>query len=57
MMNRWTTMKTEMAQGDKFKDRRPYLASECKIIPEAEKWRRQIIGELTRKVSEIQNGA
>ena len=58
MMNRWTTMKTEMAKGGggKFGDRRPYLASECKTISEAEKWRRQIIGELTRKVAEIQNG-
>ncbi len=45
-----------MKGGDHLKDRRPYLSSECKNIPEAEKWRRQIIGEMSRKVAEIQNG-
>ena len=37
--------------------RRPYLASECKSLPEAEKWRREILREVTKKVAEIQNGA
>lgn len=36
--------------------KRPFLASECKVLPEAEKWRRQVIGEISRKVAEIQNG-
>ena len=40
-----------------FKDRRPYLASDCDNLQEAEKWRRQIIGEISRKVAQIQNGA
>jgi pre-mRNA-splicing factor ISY1 len=56
MMNRWSTMKAEMMKGGPGLDRRPYLASECKNVPEAEKWRRQIIGEMSRKVAEIQNG-
>lgn len=56
MMNRWSSMKEDMMKGgDHLKDRRPYLSSECKNIPEAEKWRRQIIGEMSRKVAEIQN--
>ena len=37
--------------------RRPYLASECNSLPDAEKFRRQIIGEIMRKVTTIQNGA
>ncbi|ORY04837.1 pre-mRNA-splicing factor ISY1 [Basidiobolus meristosporus CBS 931.73] len=36
-------------------ERRPYLASECRSLPEAEKWRRQIINEISRKVTQIQN--
>ncbi|KAL7644711.1 UNVERIFIED_CONTAM: hypothetical protein RMT77_004524 [Armadillidium vulgare] len=35
--------------------RRPYLASECEDLREAEKWRNQIISEIARKVSQIQN--
>ncbi|XP_061730464.1 pre-mRNA-splicing factor ISY1 homolog [Nerophis ophidion] len=39
----------------KFKERRPYLASECNDLHKAEKWRRQIISEISKKVSQIQN--
>lgn len=39
-----------------FQERRPYLSSECDDLPKAEKWRRQIIGEISRKVAQIQNG-
>ena len=38
------------------KARRPYLASECEDLREAEKWRNQVIAEIARKVSQIQNG-
>lgn len=37
------------------KERRPYLASECLELPKAEKWRMQIIREIAKKVSQIQN--
>lgn len=37
------------------KTRRPYLASECEDLREAEKWRNQVISEVARKVSQIQN--
>lgn len=40
----------------KQKERRPHLASEVNNLPEAEKWRRQVIGEVSRKVSKIQDG-
>lgn len=37
------------------KERRPFLASEENSLRKAEKWRRQIIGEVSRRVSQIQN--
>lgn len=41
--------------GLKQKERRPYLASDCDDLHQAEKWRRQILGEISRKVAQIQN--
>ncbi|XP_071817929.1 pre-mRNA-splicing factor ISY1 homolog [Apostichopus japonicus] len=37
------------------KERRPFLASEENSLRKAERWRRQIIGEVSRRVSQIQN--
>lgn len=37
-------------------ERRPYLATECDDLRKAEKFRRQIIGEISKKVAQIQNG-
>lgn len=39
----------------KVKERRPYLATECDDLRKAEKFRLQIIREISRKVSQIQN--
>ncbi|CAG8785151.1 12953_t:CDS:2, partial [Racocetra fulgida] len=39
----------------KPKERRPYLASDCNSLKDAEKWRQQIIREISRKVSKIQD--
>ncbi|KNC76444.1 hypothetical protein SARC_11057 [Sphaeroforma arctica JP610] len=36
---------------------RPYLATECHDGTECEKWRRQILKEISKKVSQIQNSA
>ncbi|WAR26160.1 ISY1-like protein [Mya arenaria] len=36
-------------------ERRPYLATECDDVKKAEKFRRQIIGEVSKKVAQIQN--
>ena len=35
---------------------RPYLSSECDNLPDAEKFRRDILSEVTKKVAYIQNG-
>ncbi|GLD98995.1 hypothetical protein PINS_up007713 [Pythium insidiosum] len=53
LLNRWTSMKQNFS--DTFKNRRPYLASECDSLKDAERWRRQIIREISKKVSDIQN--
>ncbi|KAL7086804.1 hypothetical protein ACP275_13G024200 [Erythranthe tilingii] len=53
MLNRFITMKEE--EKKKPKERRPYLASECRDLAEADRWRQQILREIGRKVAEIQN--
>ncbi|KAK1273822.1 hypothetical protein QJS04_geneDACA009583 [Acorus gramineus] len=55
MLNRFITMKAEEKR--KPKERRPYLASECRDLAEADRWRNQIIREIGAKVADIQNEA
>ncbi|CAI0397638.1 unnamed protein product [Linum tenue] len=53
MLNRFITLKEQ--EKKKPKERRPFLASECRDLAEADKWRQQIMREIGRKVAEIQN--
>lgn len=53
MMNKWTTMKEQMAKPERA--RRPFLSSECDNLQDAELWRRDIIRETTKSVHLIQN--
>lgn len=53
MLNRFVTMKE--TEKKKPKERRPYLASECRDLAEADRWRQQILREIGHKVSDIQN--
>jgi pre-mRNA-splicing factor ISY1 len=53
MLNRFITMKNE--EKKKPKERRPYLASECRDLADADRWRQQIVREIGRKVAEIQH--
>ncbi|KAJ6798127.1 pre-mRNA-splicing factor ISY1-like protein [Iris pallida] len=53
MLNRFITMKQEEKR--KPKERRPYLASECRDLAEADRWRAEILREIGVKVAEIQN--
>jgi len=53
MLNRFITMKNE--EKKKPKERRPYLASECRDLADADKWRSEILREIGVKVAEIQN--
>ncbi|KAH8395757.1 hypothetical protein KR215_000580, partial [Drosophila sulfurigaster] len=50
---RWRAAK-EVESGEK--ERRPYLASECSDLPKCEKFRLEIIREISKKVAQIQNG-
>lgn len=57
MLNKWVKMRE---QGDNFAEiqaakRRPHLASLCEHLHDAEKWRRQIIREISGGISKIQN--
>jgi pre-mRNA-splicing factor ISY1 len=38
-------------------DRRPKMASACKSLRDCERWRGEILREISRKVSKIQDGA
>lgn len=42
-------------ENKKPKQRHPFLASEFRDLAEADKWRQQIMCEIGRKVTEIQN--
>ncbi|XP_050203665.1 uncharacterized protein LOC126653774 [Mercurialis annua] len=53
MLNRYLTFKKQ--EKKKPKERRPYLASLCGSLAEANRWRQQILREVDRKVTEIQN--
>lgn len=52
---RWRNAKMAEEGLDKKPERRPYLATQCDNVKEAEKWRLQIIREISKKVSQIQN--
>lgn len=53
MLNKFLAAKQDAARGPKQK--RPYLATECHDLNEADKWRQQILREIGKKVMEIQN--
>lgn len=53
LLARWYSYQKDLETPEKAK--RPYLATECNSLQEAEKWRHQIIKEIARKVSQIQN--
>ncbi|OAD56810.1 Pre-mRNA-splicing factor ISY1 like protein, partial [Eufriesea mexicana] len=51
---RWRAAQSN-EEARKEQERRPYLASECRDLRKAEKWRMQIIREIAKKVAQIQN--
>lgn len=54
MLNRFWKAKADEARGETAE--RPNVASTVQSITLAEKWRTQIVREMSRKVAEIQNG-
>jgi pre-mRNA-splicing factor ISY1 len=55
VLNRLLQAKKDALRGEVQK--RPYLATQCTELPEAERWRAQIVREISREVSAIQNGS
>jgi pre-mRNA-splicing factor ISY1 len=55
MLNRWVAMKKEL--NSRSKDKRPNVSTECNNLQECERWRNQIIKEITKKVADIQNAS
>ena len=64
MLNKWTRMKEEMKEGSGLltsssslpsRRKRPYLASLCPHLSDAEQFRNQIIHEISNKLTKIQN--
>lgn len=53
MLNRWIKMK-RMLHSKKV-EKRPSMADSCNSITKCEKWRKQIIQEIIKKMSKIQN--
>lgn len=56
MLYRFREAKNAELGGSRFKERRPYRVSEVTSLVEAEKWRRNVIGDISKKVSKIQDG-
>ncbi len=54
ILSRWTTMMANEGKEEK-PTKRPYLATECNDLQEAEKWRRQVIRDISKRVAQIQN--
>eukprot|EP00794_Sanderia_malayensis_P020341 gene20341-22344_t len=54
ILSRWTTMMANEGKEEKL-TKRPFLATECKDLQEAEKWRRQVIRDVSKRVAQIQN--
>ena len=53
LFNKWDTFKKDFHSVGS--NRRPLLASECDSLGDADKWRREIVRDLTKKTSMIQN--
>jgi pre-mRNA-splicing factor ISY1 len=54
MLNRFLSSKMDKEGGGR-PSKRPYLASNCKDLNEADKWRSEILRDIGKKVMEIQN--
>lgn len=61
MMNKWVRMREEddptskLSRNAARRAKRPFLASHCEHLADAEKFRRQIVGEIADGVKKIQN--
>jgi len=57
MLNRFVAAKKDLLHPRPSEQRRPHLSSLVSDVDEAERWRRQVIRDISKAVSQIQNGA
>jgi len=57
LLNRFVAAKKELSHPRSSSQRRPHLSSLVSDVDECEKWRRQVISEISKNVSMIQNGS
>ncbi|KAJ1422473.1 Isy1-like splicing factor [Ochromonadaceae sp. CCMP2298] len=55
LFSKWDTFKKQ--SNAEAPGRRPFLASECESVQEAEKWRRELVRDVTKKISALSNAA
>lgn len=53
MFNKWTTFKSDFHKV--ATNKRPLVAAECDNLGDAEKWRRELVRDITKKIALIQN--
>lgn len=59
MLNKWVALREKGNQNPAFarRNKRPHLASECEHLADAERFRGQIVREISRLIEKIQNPA
>ena len=57
MLNKWVALREKGNATPSFRNKRPHLASECEHLADAERFRGQIIREITHGIAKIQNPA
>lgn len=55
MLNRWVAMKKELSS--RSKEKRPRFSWEVNNLSECERWRQQVIKDITKKVQEVMNAS
>lgn len=55
LFNKWQTFKKDYHAGEQ--NRRPLVTAECQSLPEAEKFRRDIVQNISKKIAAIQNAS
>ncbi|XXQ38439.1 Pre-mRNA-splicing factor ISY1 [Plasmodiophora brassicae] len=58
MLNRWLAYKRGDTGPVKDREtRRPFLASQCDNVASADKWRKQVLREISQAITRVQNGS
>lgn len=57
MLNKWVALREKGNQTPAVRRKRPHLASECEFLADAERFRGQIVKEISRLIEKIQNPA